>query len=83
MVVDEQELWPTWTYLSAPAQHVDKVHVTFRIFGTAKTSREQWVAERRSRAPEISCAFYHLLERCVKAGPLSERSVRNGRRVER
>lgn len=72
MLVNLEELWPTWLSIPSLTSSVDRVHAIFRIDGTSGTG------SRRSRfrcgdgsPPQISWAFYGLLGRFLKVGPVS------------
>lgn len=68
MIVDESELWPTWLCVPALSTRVDKVHATFRTFGTGKKKHSDFQIGCGS-PPNIVWCLYSLLERFLRVGP--------------
>ncbi|KAH8424386.1 uncharacterized protein LDX57_002137 [Aspergillus melleus] len=73
MLVNETELWPTWTFLTPPCQHVNKLTVTLRITGTSPTlDGRKYRFTPFDGAPPIVWCFFYLLSRFLECGPLAE-----------
>ncbi|PLB53493.1 hypothetical protein P170DRAFT_131201 [Aspergillus steynii IBT 23096] len=74
MLVNEMELWPTWTFLTPPCEQVDTLTATFRITGTSPTldGRKFRFTSGQDEPPRIIWCFFHLLETFVECGPLAE-----------
>ncbi|KAF2647955.1 hypothetical protein K491DRAFT_271216 [Lophiostoma macrostomum CBS 122681] len=71
-VVDETELWPTWTYIPCPStRQVDRVDVTFHILGLLHRSNNRGSGFRQGCGgpPLISWGFMDILDRFLKLGP--------------
>ncbi|KZV81226.1 hypothetical protein EXIGLDRAFT_731565 [Exidia glandulosa HHB12029] len=61
MVVDDHELWPTWLCIPTATRTIDRLLVTFRVFGArqpARPSAYRWNASPRV----IMYGFYFLLQ---------------------
>jgi hypothetical protein len=79
MIVNEDELWPTWLSVPSLTTRVDKVYVAFRTFGIGKGLCG---FTRGDGGPElIVWHFYDLLERFLRVGPLPTHGGDPDRRV--
>ncbi|KAI9036921.1 fungal specific transcription factor domain-containing protein [Aspergillus affinis] len=73
MLVNETELWPTWTSLTPPCENVNKLEATFRIIGTGPTSDvRKFFLPCVIGGPSIVWCFFYLFERFLQYGPLAE-----------
>ena len=72
MLVKGCRLWPTWTSIPAMSTRIDSVTVTLRV-ATPDSHPEKSFAfvERIDSFDFIARAFYNLLERFLKNGPIS------------
>lgn len=70
MVVNLRALWPTWLSITDPAGKVDRVKVTFRIFGAASKGRNPrgGFAGGDGGPAGMAWNLYSLLERSLKLG---------------
>lgn len=69
MIVNEKELWPTWTSVPAPIARAEKVRASFRIFGINEESRGGFNGGAGG-PPLITWSFYSLLARYLSLGPI-------------
>jgi hypothetical protein len=71
MIVNDEELWPTWLSVPAITNNVEKVRVTFRSFGTAKAIKggARGFIQGCGGPPVITWAFYDLLTRFILGIP--------------
>ena len=74
MLVDEDELYPTWLSVPQFATRVEKVYAEFRIIGAAKKNRTGF-SGGDGGPPLIVWAFYSLLERFLKLGPVPPQQI--------
>ncbi|OJJ43902.1 hypothetical protein ASPZODRAFT_19202 [Penicilliopsis zonata CBS 506.65] len=74
-VVNEKEVWPTWTMIPAPYRHLDKVTATVRLFdsGNSQQTRaiDRYFHTGDRTPPKITWCFYTVLERFLRCGPLA------------
>jgi hypothetical protein len=68
MIVNEEELWPTWLSVPSVTNEVEKVRATFRYFGTANQGVASF-KEGCGGPPMITWAFYDLLTRFILGIP--------------
>lgn len=44
MMIEERELWPTWTHVPAYTQHLDSIDVTVRIVGSLGSASPETIS---------------------------------------
>lgn len=71
MIVNEQELHPTWLSVPAFSNRIDNVVVTFRIFGTREPGGRSMFIIGDGSPPQITWCFYNLMEVFLKCGPIA------------
>ncbi|MCJ1431505.1 hypothetical protein MMC27_000858 [Xylographa pallens] len=75
MLVNEQELWPTWVSVPALWTRLDSVIASFRICNTKDSQgRSQVVLGNGGPSPIVWC-FYSLMERFLTYGPVGQRRL--------
>ncbi|KAF8848246.1 hypothetical protein BDZ45DRAFT_733054 [Acephala macrosclerotiorum] len=83
LLVNEQELWPTWTYMPKWLRRVEQVYARFRICGVFRKGRYGNCLQRYENAfegPEshsIRWGLWNLLERFLRLGAVGQRARRN------
>jgi len=72
MLVNLEELWPTWLSVPSLTSSVDRVRAIFRIDGASGTGKSHRSLFRCGDGSplQISWAFYCLLARFLKVGPV-------------
>lgn len=71
MLVNEKELWPTWTFVPVPTAHAQKVKASFRTFGCREKgpgNRYGGFTEGAGGPPLITWSFYSFLARFLSLG---------------
>ena len=67
MLINERELWPTWTSIPILATQIDTVEVNFRIISQGQKGWSGF-SSGSGGTPRIMWSFYSLLERFLKVG---------------
>ena len=69
MIVNEGELWPTWTCVPVLTHHIEKVEVTFRLYASQKyKSGYDALRGGDGSPPGLLWCFYFVLEHFLKRG---------------
>ena len=71
MLVNERELWPTWTHVPAFRKHLAGVDVTIRPFGVDTSQERSMFAIGDGSPREIVWCFYSLLQHFLYYGVAS------------
>lgn len=66
MVVNEREFWPTWIFVPVLTRCVERIDVTFRIYGRSRDVCSALAPD--GYPPRILWCFYFLLEHFLKRG---------------
>ena len=70
MVVNERELWPTWTCVPVLTRHVEQVNVTFRLYASQSHESGYYALKPGDGSPpSLLWCFYFILEHFLKRGP--------------
>ena len=80
-IVNEEGLWPTWISVPALSTRVDKLHASFRVVGFLYQKGMRLFQGHQGSPPDIVWAFYSLLERFLKCGPVGHRKSPTDRRI--
>lgn len=69
MLVNDRQLWPTWTRIPKLVSNVDNLHFSVKSVGPGPDGRRSIWAGGCGGPPIILWFFYGLLERFLKVGP--------------
>ncbi|KAK0120703.1 hypothetical protein ONS96_010906 [Cadophora gregata f. sp. sojae] len=69
MVVEEDELWPTWLYIPAVTTRVNELVATIRICGLPGENYRYGFCQADGGPPRIIWAFWNLLTCFLNGGP--------------
>ena len=69
MIVNEGELWPTWTCIPVLTRHVEQVNVTLRLYA-GQHLESGYSAPGDGSPPSLLWSSYFILEHFLKRGPV-------------
>lgn len=81
VIHEEKGVVPTWIYVPALTTRVDRVYTQIRSIGFP--SQDRWTLFRGGCGgpPALTWAFYNLIERFVKVGPVGRRANKEDKRI--